>query len=56
LLVFFVLAMQCVSTMVTVRRETRSWRWPLIQFAWMSGLAWTAAFVAFHGLRALGVA
>jgi len=56
MLVFFVLAMQCVSTMVTVRRETRSWRWPLLQFAWMSGLAWIAAFAAFHGLRAFGVA
>lgn len=56
LLVFFVLAMQCVSTLVTVRRETRSWRWPLLQFAWMSGLAWTGAFVAYHGLHWLGVA
>jgi len=56
LLVFFVLAMQCVSTLVTVRRETRQWRWPLLQFAWMSGLAWTGAFLAFHGLRWFGVA
>jgi ferrous iron transport protein B len=56
LLVFFVLAMQCMSTLVTVRRETRQWRWPLVQFAWMSGLAWTGAFVAFHGLRWAGVA
>jgi len=56
LLVFFVLAMQCVSTLVTVRRETRSWRWPLLQFAWMSGLAWVGAFVAYQGLGWLGVA
>jgi ferrous iron transport protein B len=56
LLVFFVLAMQCVSTLVTVRRETREWRWPLLQFAWMSGLAWTGAFVAYHGLHWFGVA
>jgi ferrous iron transport protein B len=55
LLVFFVLAMQCLSTVVTVRRETRHWKWPAVQFAWMSGLAWVAAFVAFHGLRAAGV-
>jgi len=55
MLVFFVLAMQCMSTIVTVRREMRSWRWPAIQFAWMTGLAWGSAFVAFHGLRALGV-
>ncbi|MEZ5312776.1 MAG: ferrous iron transporter B [Thermoanaerobaculia bacterium] len=56
LLVFFVLAMQCLSTVVTVRREMRSWKWPLLQFAWMTGLAWVAAFVAYHGLRAAGVA
>ena len=55
LLVFFVLAMQCLSTMVTVRRETRSWKWPALQFAWMSGLAWVSAFTAFHGLHALGI-
>jgi len=56
LLVFFVLAMQCMSTVVTVRRETRSWRWPLLQFGWMTGLAWCGAFVAYHGLRLCGVA
>jgi ferrous iron transport protein B len=54
MLVFFVLAMQCLSTVVTVRRETRHWKWPLLQFAWMTGLAWVGAFVAFHGLRAAG--
>jgi ferrous iron transport protein B len=56
LLVFFVLAMQCLSTVVTVRRETRGWKWPAVQFAWMTGMAWIAAWVAFHGLRAAGVA
>ena len=55
LLIFFVLAMQCLSTVVTVRRETRGWRWPIVQFAWMSGLAWLGAFVAYQGLRAAGV-
>jgi ferrous iron transport protein B len=55
LLVFFVLAMQCLSTLVTVRRETRSWKWPLLQFAWMSGLAWVGAFVAYRGLLAAGI-
>jgi ferrous iron transport protein B len=54
LLVFFVLAMQCLSTLVTVRRETRSWRWSLLQFAWMSGLAWLGAFAAYQGLAAAG--
>ena len=56
LLVFFVLAMQCLSTLVTVRRETRSWKWPLVQLGWMSGLAWIAAFAAYQGLRAAGIA
>jgi len=55
LLVFFVLAMQCLSTVVTVRRETKHWKWPLLQFFWMTGLAWSGAFVAFHGLRLAGV-
>jgi ferrous iron transport protein B len=55
LLVFFVLAMQCLSTVVTVRRETRGWRWPALQFLWMSGLAWAGAFAAYRGLLALGV-
>ncbi len=55
LLVFFVLAMQCLSTLVTVRRETRSWRWPLLQLGWMTGLAWISAFAAFHALGAFGI-
>jgi ferrous iron transport protein B len=40
LLVFFTLAMQCLPTLALVRRETGSWRWPLLQLTWMSGLAW----------------
>jgi ferrous iron transport protein B len=56
LLVFFVLAMQCLSTVVTVRKETKSWKWPLLQFFWMTGLAWLGAFVAFQGLRLAGIA
>ena len=55
LLVFFVLAMQCLSTLVTVRRETKHWKWPALQFAWMTGLAWISAFVAYQGLHLLGV-
>jgi len=37
--------MQCLPTLALVRRETGGWRWPLLQLAWMSGLAWTMAFV-----------
>jgi ferrous iron transport protein B len=40
LLVFYVLAMQCMSTLAVVKRETRSWKWPLIQLVYMTGLAY----------------
>ena len=46
LLVFFAFAMQCMSTVAVVRRETGSWKWPAIQFAYMGALAWGGAFVA----------
>jgi ferrous iron transport protein B len=46
LLVFFAFAMQCMSTIAVVRRETGGWRWPAIQFAYMSGVAYLGAFVA----------
>ena len=55
LLVFFVLAMQCLSTVVTVRRELKNWKWPVLQFFWMTGLAWVGAFVAYHGLKLAGI-
>jgi len=56
LLVFFVLAMQCLATVVTVRREMKSWNWALLQFLWMTGVAWIGAFLAFHGLKLAGIA
>ncbi len=46
LLVFFAFAMQCMSTVAVVRRETGSWKWPVIQFAYMTLLAYVAAFFA----------
>jgi ferrous iron transport protein B len=46
LLAFFVFAMQCMATLVVIRRESNSWRWPALAFAYMSVLAWGAAFVA----------
>lgn len=46
LLVFFALAMQCVSTIAVVRRETGGWRFPLLQFAYMLSLAYGAGFLA----------
>lgn len=48
LLVFFVLAMQCLPTNVVTRRETGSWKWPALQFGYMSVLAWCAAFVVYR--------
>jgi ferrous iron transport protein B len=54
LMVFFVLAMQCMSTLAIVRRETNSWRWPLFMTAYMTGLAYFAAFLTYQGGRLLG--
>ena len=44
LVVFFAFAMQCTSTLAIVKRETNSWKWPALQFAYMSALAYIAAF------------
>ncbi|MBI4568703.1 MAG: ferrous iron transport protein B [Planctomycetes bacterium] len=52
LMVFYVLAMQCLSTLAVVKRETGSWRWPAFMFAYMSVLAYAAAFAA----RQIGLA
>ena len=54
LMVFYVFAMQCVSTVAVVRRETNSWRWPLFQWFYMTGLAWILAFVTYQGGRLMG--
>jgi len=48
LLVFFAFAMQCISTIAVVRRETGGWKWPAFQFAYMSVVAYVGAFVAAH--------
>jgi ferrous iron transport protein B len=48
LMVFFVLAMQCASTLATTRRETRSWKWPAFQFAYMTALAYIASLLVFQ--------
>ncbi len=56
LLVFYILAAQCLPTQAVTRRETGTWKWPLLQIAYMSGLAYLAAFVVFQVLRHLGFA
>jgi len=47
LLIFYVLAMQCMSTLAVVKRETRSWKWPAIQLGYMTGLAYVMSFIAY---------
>ncbi len=54
LMVFYVFAMQCVSTVAIVRRETNSWKWPLFQLAYMTVLAWVLALLTYQGGRLLG--
>jgi len=46
LLVFFAFALQCMSTVAVMRRETAGWKWPAIQFGYMFVLAWVGAWVA----------
>ncbi|CAN5852215.1 ferrous iron transport protein B [soil metagenome] len=48
LLIFYVLAMQCMSTLAVVKRETRSWKWPVIQLIYMTGLAYLMSFIVFQ--------
>ncbi|MBU6400636.1 MAG: ferrous iron transport protein B [Verrucomicrobia bacterium] len=55
LMVFYVFALQCVSTVAIVRRETNSWKWPLFQWAYMGLLAWGLAFLTYQGGRLLGL-
>ncbi|MCP3961508.1 MAG: ferrous iron transporter B [bacterium] len=55
LLVFFVLAMQCLPTLVVTRRETGSWYWAGLQLVYMTGVAWLLAFFTYHGLRLAGL-
>jgi ferrous iron transport protein B len=54
LLVFYILAAQCLSTTAVVRRETNSWKWPLFQIGYMTGLAYMAALVVYQTLRHFG--
>lgn len=54
LMVFFVLAMQCMSTVAVVRRETNSWSWPLFMIVYMTGLAYIASLITYQAGRYLG--
>jgi ferrous iron transport protein B len=48
LLIFYLLAMQCMSTLAVVKKETGSWKWPLIQLLYMTGLAYLLSFLAYQ--------
>lgn len=54
LMVFFALCSQCMGTLAAIRRESRSWRWPVFTFAYMTALAWVAAVVIHQVGTALG--
>jgi ferrous iron transport protein B len=54
LMVFYVFALQCVSTIVVVRRETGTWKWPAFQWAYLGLLAWFFSFAVYQGGRWLG--
>jgi len=51
LLIFFAFAMQCMSTIAVVRRETGGWKWPAIQFAYMTFLAYLGALITNQVMR-----
>jgi ferrous iron transport protein B len=55
LLIFFVLAMQCLPTLAVTAREAGGWKWAAIQFGWMTALAWGGAWIAFKIVIAAGV-
>lgn len=55
LLVFYILAMQCLPTQAATRRETNSWKWPLFQLGYMSLLAYGAAFMTYQVLHSFGL-
>ncbi len=51
LMIFFVFAMQCLSTVAVVRRETQGWKWPLFQLAYMTGTGYLLAVAIFQFSR-----
>ena len=51
LMMFYAFAMQCASTVAVVYRETKDWRWPAVQFAYMALLAYGASFITYTLLK-----
>ncbi len=54
LMIFYVFALQCMSTIAVVRRETNTWRWPIFQLVYQTATAWLVCFVVFQAGRAMG--
>jgi ferrous iron transport protein B len=54
IMVFFVFAMQCLSTVAVVKRETNGWNWPLFQIAYMTGAAYLGSLIVYQGGKILG--
>jgi ferrous iron transport protein B len=54
LMIYYVFAMQCMSTIAVVRRETNGWKWPIFQTAYMTGTAWILSFIVYQSGTALG--
>ncbi len=54
LMVFYVFAMQCMSTIAVVKRETNGWKWPVFQTLYMTGTAWVLSFILYQAGTALG--
>ena len=48
LLLFYAFAMQCMSTVAIVKRETNSWKWPILQLVFMTGLAYFSALIVYN--------
>ena len=51
LMIFYAFAMQCMSTLAVVYRETKGWKWPFIQLVYMSGIAYITAFIVYQLLK-----
>jgi ferrous iron transport protein B len=50
LLIFYLFALQCMSTIAIVKRETKSWKWPIVQFIYMGAMAWLGSFITYSML------
>jgi ferrous iron transport protein B len=51
LMLFYLLAMQCMSTLAVVKRETNGWKWPMIQLVYMTALAYLVSLAAYQLLN-----